>query len=349
MHPRPTMADVAAAAGVSTMSVSYTYNQPTRVSDATRTRVLAAAERLGYTGPHTGARSLRSGKTNNVGVVLSEKLTYSFENPQARAFLTGIAEACLDTDSGLVLLPNGGRSQPNSPAKADLERIRGAQVDGYVLWTTVSDDPMLDVVIGTGKPVCIQGGPVVPGAAMIGIDDSAAALAVGQVGLRQSTKPAVISFPRNRDRVVEIVHGPDPADATFPVTAARLAGFRRAVVDAGFKWESTPVAFAGTNASPDGADAAHRLVDADALLCCSDDLALGALDVVGPLDGCDGVAITGWDDSDAARAAGLTTVAQSLFDQGCDAARWVLGSLDRIPESPWSVQVRNSTRPARPH
>ena len=48
MSTRPTMADVAAAAGVSTMSVSYTFNQPRRVSDATKQRVRAAAARLGY-------------------------------------------------------------------------------------------------------------------------------------------------------------------------------------------------------------------------------------------------------------------------------------------------------------
>ncbi|WP_089249553.1 LacI family DNA-binding transcriptional regulator [Rhodococcoides kyotonense] len=332
MSTRPTMADVARAAGVSTMSVSYSYNQPTRVSDATRQRVFDAATLLGYTGPHRAARSLRSGKTNNLGVVLTEKLTYSFENPEARAFLSGIAEACLDTDTGLVLLPN-------SRIGVDLTRIRDAHVDGFVLWTTVVDDPVLDIVTATGKPACIQGGPIHPGIEFIGIDDEAAAHAIGTIGLARAQRPAIISFPRDRDRIADTVLGPEPENATFPVTASRLAGYRRAVVEYGFRWEDIPVAFAATNARTEGATAAHALLrefDADVILCTSDDLALGALDA-----GAHGV--TGWDDSEAAEAAGLTTVAQSLYDQGRHAAGWVLGTLSSIPEAEWSVVARGST------
>lgn len=182
MSTRPTMADVAVAAGVSVMSVSYAYNQPGRVSDATKERIRAAAERLGYSGPHRAAQSLRSGKTNNLGVVLTEKLTYSFENAQARAFLSGIAEACLATDTGLVLLPN-------SRMGVDLDRVRDAHVDGFVLWTTVVDDPVLDIVVDTGKPVCIQGGPRHPGTRLVGIDDREAAQAVGAAGVRGACRP----------------------------------------------------------------------------------------------------------------------------------------------------------------
>ncbi len=334
MSTRPTMADVAAEAGVSTMSVSYTYNQPTRVSDATKQRVRAAAERLGYSGPHRAAQSLRSGRTNNLGVVLTEKLTYSFENAQARAFLSGIAEACLATDTGLVLLPN-------SRMGVDLDRVRDAHVDGFVLWTTVVDDPVLDIVVDTGKPVCIQGGPAHPGTQLVGIDDREAARAVGKVGVRGARRPAVISFPRNRERVGGVVLGPDPDGATFPVTAARLAGYRRAVVDAGFDWADVPVAFVPTNARDEGARAARVLLrdhGVDSILATSDDLAFGVRDVSTD------VMVTGWDDSEAAETAGLTTVAQSLYDQGHDAARWVLGTLDEIPRAGWSLKARSSTR-----
>ncbi|MGW4802057.1 hypothetical protein ACWEPC_57555, partial [Nonomuraea sp. NPDC004297] len=63
------------------MSVSYTYAQPDRVSERTRARVREAAARLGYPGPHPGARSLRRGRTGSLGVVLGEHLTYAFEDP----------------------------------------------------------------------------------------------------------------------------------------------------------------------------------------------------------------------------------------------------------------------------
>ena len=77
------MADVARAAGVSVMTVSYAYGQPGRVSAQARARVREAADQLGYPGPHPAARSLRRGRAASLGVVLGEHLSYAFEDPQA--------------------------------------------------------------------------------------------------------------------------------------------------------------------------------------------------------------------------------------------------------------------------
>jgi hypothetical protein len=53
--------------------------------------------------------------------------------------------------------------------------------------------------------------------------------------------------------------------------------------------------------------------------------------------------VTGWDDADVAARLGLTTVAQSLRDQGATCAYAALG---QKPEShaSWSVVRRGSTR-----
>jgi DNA-binding LacI/PurR family transcriptional regulator len=58
------------------------------------------------------------------------------------------------------------------------------------------------------------------------------------------------------------------------------------------------------------------------------------------------VAITGWDDSEAAAPAGLTTVRQSLRDQGSRCARIALGREPPAAEEPpaWQVIERASTR-----
>jgi DNA-binding LacI/PurR family transcriptional regulator len=334
------MAEVAKAAGVSVMSVSYAFGQPDRVSEATLRKVREAADTLGYTGPHRGAQSLRRGLSNNLGVVLTEKLSYAFDDAQARHYLSGVADACLDTDTGLVLLPN-------SRIGRDVERIRDAHVDGFVLWTTVSDDPVLDAVVGTGKRVCIQGGPRHPGTAFVGIDDELAAAEIGAIGLVGSSRPSVLSFAMDHRREIGVVHGPDPQDATFPVTRHRLAGYRRAVTAAGLSWDDTPVAFVRSNIREEGADAARSILgDTDAVLAMSDELAFGATDVAAelslhvPVD----FSLTGWDDSAAASAAGLTTVSQSLYQQGQAAARFVLGLTTDIDEAEWTVEVRSSTR-----
>ncbi|MDV6260681.1 LacI family DNA-binding transcriptional regulator [Rhodococcoides yunnanense] len=341
MNTRVTMADVAAAAGVSTMSVSYTYNQPNRVSDATKDRVHAAAAHLGYTGPNRAARSLRSGKHNSIGVVLGEKLTYAFEDPQARRFLSGIADACLDADTALVMLPNLHRDK-------DIARIRDAQVDGYVVWTTESDDPLLDALVDTGRPTCIQGGPDHPGLEWITIDDRAAADAVATVALDDRTHPAIVALRPDSLRTSTVVRGADPSDVSMPVTRARLDGYRDACLRLGIDWSTVPTLFTTHNARAEGARAARLLLQdnmIDTLLVMSDELALGALDAAAAfgVEIPSQLAVTGWDDSTAAAAAGLTTVAQSLFDQGRSAARWVLGLNDSVDAAAWRVEERGST------
>ncbi|MGY1666753.1 LacI family DNA-binding transcriptional regulator [Geodermatophilus sp. SYSU D00696] len=336
MSRRTTMPDVARAAGVSVMTVSYTYNRPDRVAAATRERVLAAAARLGYPGPDAAARNLRRGRTGNLGVVLGEHLAYAFSDPQATAFLAGIADVCTDHGLGLTLIPVSG-------APSDVDRVRQAAVDGFVVWTTADDDPVLGAVAASGLPVAVHGGPAVEGLHLVTVDDRAAAAAVGAVGVRSATRPAVLSFPVDRRREPHVASGPDPASAAFPVTRARLAGYRDAVTAAGLDWAAVPVVVLARN---DGAEAERALgripPGTDAVLAMSDELALAVLRAT-PLAVPRELAVTGWDDGPGAAAAGLTTVAQSLQDQGRRCARLVLGDPPG-PEPSWAVVERRSTR-----
>src|SRR6218665_1921810 len=66
-----TLRDVARLAGVSFKTVSNVVNDYPHVSEATRTRVLAAIEELGYR-PNRTARTLRSGRTGAIGLAVPE-------------------------------------------------------------------------------------------------------------------------------------------------------------------------------------------------------------------------------------------------------------------------------------
>src|SRR3954468_12597535 len=158
---RPTMAEVARAAGVSVMTVSYAYSQPGRVSPDAAARVRAAAAELGYPGPHPGARSLRRGRAGSLGVVLGERLAYAFDDPQAARFLSGVAEVCAAGAVGLTLVPTTGED-------GDAGRVADAAVDGFVVWQTSEDDPVLDAVAATGLPAVIHAGPQRPGLPLVG-------------------------------------------------------------------------------------------------------------------------------------------------------------------------------------
>src|SRR3954451_10949279 len=65
----PSMADVAREAGVSGQTVSRVSNGRSNVDEATRSRVLAAMQKIGYR-PNSAARPLRSGRFRTIGVIM---------------------------------------------------------------------------------------------------------------------------------------------------------------------------------------------------------------------------------------------------------------------------------------
>ena len=322
------MADVARAAGVSVMTVSYTYSRPARVSAAAAAKVRAAASELGYSGPHPTARSLRRGRVGSVGVVLGEPLTYAFDDPQAARFLAGVAGVCAAERAGLTLVPITG-------AADDVDRVAEAVVDGFVIWTTADDDPVVDAVAATGRPAAVHGGPG-RGLPVVTIDNRAAAAAIGAEAFARARRPAVLSFPLDRARDSAVLADPDPAVATFPITRERLAGYGDAAR------APLTVAVAERNSAAEGERLATALLAAadppDAIAAMSDELALGALRVA------PGIAITGWDDSEAAALAGLTTVRQSLHEQGAACARIALGHEPGGAPPGWRIVRRGSER-----
>lgn len=341
---RVTMTAVAREADVSVMTVSYAFNRPERVAEPTRQRVLAAAARLGYSGPHPGARSLRRGRTSTLGVVLGEHLTYAFDDPQATQFLAGIATVCVEHQLGLTLIPvTGGRD--------DSARVREASVDGLILWTTVDDDPLLDTLVALGRPAVVHGGPAVDGLALVAIDDRSAAYAAGNAAFAGANAPAVLSFPLDRDGGAGIIGGPGPDAARFSVTRNRLQGYADAAIDAGFEWSNVPVVVLNRNDAAEAEAAAFRLLadpgtPVDAVAAMSDEIALGVLRAAARLDLeiPAQLAVTGWDDTPAAALAGLSTVAQSLREQGEMCARIVVEQRKTATSPRWHLVERSSTR-----
>ena len=329
------MAEVARRAGVSPMTVSYCYSRRDRVAPDTLRKVLEVAAALGYQGPDPTARSLRRRRNGAIGVVLGEHLAYAFEDPQARRFLAGVSEVCRDRGVGLNLIPTTGDED-------DVERVRSASVDGYIVWTTVDDDPVFTVLNGHDKPVAVHSGPAATGAEVVTIDNRASARELAAEVFAGRARPGVLSFPFDRKRAARLAIGPDPAAIAYPVTRERLLGVYDHTGE-----RRLPVAVVARNDRADAAAMADALLDvSDAVVAMSDQLAFAVLDAARrrglrvPED----LAVAGWDDGPDAERAGLTTVTQSLFDQGRDCALIALGERGPGEPAPWHVTVRTSTR-----
>ena len=92
-----TIRDVASQAGVSVATASRALNGSAVVSDATRQRILAVMEELGFS-PSPAARQLSLGRTLTVGVVVS-----FLTRPQAAERLRGVDAVLTDSEFDLVI------------------------------------------------------------------------------------------------------------------------------------------------------------------------------------------------------------------------------------------------------
>ncbi|MDZ8275437.1 substrate-binding domain-containing protein [Microbacterium aquimaris] len=120
---RATISDVAREAGVSPSTASVVFSGKTPVTDATRAKVLDAAERLGYAGPDPRAASLRRGRSGIVAVVFEEHLGAAFLDPVKTLMMDGLTDGVAPLGAGLLLLrdhdpTSAGPSLTNAPVDA---------------------------------------------------------------------------------------------------------------------------------------------------------------------------------------------------------------------------------------
>ena len=119
-----TMKRIAGELGVSITTVSKVLNNHDDISPATRARVLAKVEELGYR-PNAVARSLTLRRTHTLGIVIPDLMHSFFVE-----IVAGIEPVASEKGYGLLLCSSG-----ENPAKerSELQLLHGRQVDGIVL------------------------------------------------------------------------------------------------------------------------------------------------------------------------------------------------------------------------
>ncbi len=335
--------DVAARAGVSVGSASQAFGRPELVSDEVRSRVLEAAEQLGYAGPDPTARRLRTGRAGAIGVIFSERLRYQFTDPAAPEFLGGIAQSLEKQHLGLLLIPDARERDVVA------DTVRGAAVDGFIIYSATRNDPRVEAALARGIPIVTVDQPRDLPTPFVGIDDRAAARSAAEHLLELGhERIGVISFITALDRAGKL---------TLDISVERLAGYREGL---GSTWSDDAVRIARPNAPEPARRAALELLRTDrrptAILAMSDVLALGVLQAAAELGlrVPDDLSLVGFDDSPAASLAmpPLTTIAQPHEEKGRLAAEWLLEAIaerrmrrGRRTLLPTQLVVRKSTAP----
>lgn len=210
--------DIAEAAGVSLPTVSHIINaqsgRAARFRPETREKVLTAARNLGYR-PNTAARSVATGRFENVGLLLSTRQGHS---RVSEAMLAGMHDALAELEFSLTLIRLPDEQLTEETRIPRLLRERGC--DGLLVdYTHGIPQPMVDLIEGHEIPAIWLNTKRKTDA--IYPDDHGAGRLAADYLLR-----------RGHRRIVYLSHLVGPDETHYSATD-RAAGYAQAMSDAG--------------------------------------------------------------------------------------------------------------------
>jgi LacI family transcriptional regulator len=332
--PRPTLRDVAAAAGVHPATASRALNDATRslVRPETVERVRQVAGELGYQA-NPIARSLKTSRSETVGVLVPD-----LTNPLFPPIVRGIEDEL--AASGYTVLTANTDNDPRREATS-VAAMQARQVDGLIVATALLEDPVLQDVAARGIP-------------MVLVNRTSERLDVSVVAGDDTT-----GIRRTVDHLVGLGHT-DIAHIAGPLEvstgAVRERAFRAAMRDHGLS--DSRVVVAGTYSEAAGQKAMLELLGQarpTAVVAGNDQLALGCYDALeeSGLVCPDDMSVVGFNDMPliARLRPPLTSVRVPQYELGVEAARLLLDRLtgrthgSRVVLLPLSLVVRGSTAP----
>jgi DNA-binding LacI/PurR family transcriptional regulator len=328
---RPTINDVAAAAGMSRGTVSRVLNGGRDVSNAAMEAVQKAMRQTGYV-VNQHARSLVTQRSQSVAFLLSEPQDRLFEDPNFNVLLHGCTQALAAHDITLLLTLAGSKDD----RKRAVRYLTAGHVDGALLVSTHSGNPLIEELVARNLPVVACGKP-------LGYERSVAYVAVDERDGAAQMVEHLRSIGRRR---IATITG--PLDTAGGI--GRLDGYCDAL------GETDPLLIVnGDYSRASGEAAMERLLaqapDLDAVFVASDLMAAGALSALHrsgrrvPED----VAVGGFDDSSIATASHphLTTIRQPYSRISAEMVRLLLGLIGGDSPSavivPTELVVRDST------
>lgn len=318
-----TLEDIGRLAGVSRSTVSRVINDQASVSPDVRARVQEAIRRTGYT-PNAAARSLVSGRTGVIGLVIPSRVHSLFEDPYFSRLIQGVSAESNRAHKTLSLF-----LFQNEDEEVELypRVVTAGFLDGLIITATRMEDPLLARVAVGDIPIVMVGRPDVGGVSYIDVDN------VG--GARQAaTHLCGLGYER-----IGLLGAPVSTTAGTD----RLTGFMEGLTECGLPLHPG-LRVDGDFSEASGYQAMRRLIEQrpDAVFVASDTMAVGALRALHeagirvPRD----IALVGFDGLPASESSipALTTIRQPVTETGVRAVR-VLNDLIAGVATPPSVEI----------
>ena len=333
-EPAVTMKVLAQHLGVSVATVSNAFSRPDQLSTQLRRDILAAADQLGYPGPHAAGRALRSGRHDVCGFLYGGELASTFLDPYSVLFLAGLSESVEAARASVLLL---------RATDGDDSALRRAAIDAVVAPSANAAGEQLAILRARG--VRVVGTQRAPSGDWVAIDNVEAGRLVARhlagLGHRDVTVIAPVNAP------VPVAE-PAVEAALTGYLSDRVAGIREVLPSVRVRGCGGNTREAGRQTGAVVLDVQHR---PSALIALSDLVAFGVADAVrqrGLTLGGE-LSLAGFDDLPDAAYAGLTTVRQPIREKG-----WLAGRLAMDPDLPErqvtlpiELVVRHSTGPAQ--
>lgn len=321
-----TLKEVAAALGLSTMTVSRALNDRPNVNPKTKKRIQEVAAKMGYTPNHV-AKSLVSNRTYTIGVVIPE-IGHAFFPEVVR----GIDEISSEANYQIFLTNS---SEDFEKEKRSIEALRAKRVDGILVSTSIksTDFSFFENLRNTGIKIvffdrCIHN----LGISCIGVNDRVASRQISEHLIKNGYK--------------KIAYLSGPPEVT--IGRERLAGFREALSSAGIEINENRIVETGLT-EIDGKEAMQKLLALpeeerpDAVATVNDPSALGAIEAIKEygLSIPDDIAIVGFTNEVRASIIDppLTTINQPAYDVGKKAADKLLRTIENENEPVENVEL----------
>lgn len=317
---RVNIKDIAQKAGVSKTAVSFAFNNPSRLSEATVQQILAIAEEMGYS-PDPVARSMSTGRTGTIGLLLPQPMPEIVRNPFFPEFLEGIGEVCTHAGLSLMLVP---------PMKGSMRRaIVNAAVDGFLTLGLEEYKATMVVLRQRGVPFVTVDSDPIEGVPAINVDDSG--------GACQAMRH-VLAMGHRQIAILAIRSGKQGHYREYVGTlGARMHGYLQALEEYGLSVNGRSVRLLECISSENGGMEGFQSLwksrhHPTAIVAMSDIIAIGAIKaavadgVQVPQD----LSVVGFDDITLASLIqpALTTVAQPSREKGEIAARELVKLLE---------------------
>lgn len=284
-----TIRDVARVCGLHVSTVSRTFSAPSQVNPATRERVLAVAEQLGYR-PNKAARALITGRTTNLGLIVAD-ITNPYFPPMIKA-----AQSQARRHDHHVFVAD---TDEDAAVEEELVRTLAAQVDGILLCSPRMPTAALESLAREVLIVVVN--RVVDGIPAVLMDLAA--------GARQAV-----------DHLVDLGHrqlaylgGPDQSWTDTQLRSAAVAAAKRRGVTLTQLGPCPPNQAGGQEAAP-----AVLASGATGVFAFNDVVAIGLVETLraGGTDVPGQISVIGVDDIPQAQIMRLTTVATPTDEAG---------------------------------